>query len=166
MNNLVFYTIILFLFLLAFTLYYNPHFSNRFPESGTKLLVGAKTQELSRVNSCVSCTAKNSLLPITNPAFNLREAAKQMILLEDHLSNKGKLCDQCIIKHSLTIEGYLEEAISLDDTDKYCAEINDILVDFRKIEHGFLYGKSPQKLAHKLRDIRKKIHVKYFAVGI
>ncbi len=117
---------------------------------------------------CISCSAnKNtSLLPITNPAFNLREVAKQMILLEDHLTNKGKLCEQCIKKHSLTIEGYLEEALCLDTDKQYCDEINTTLDQFRKIEKDFVNGVDPQMLAQELRGIRKQLHVKYFNVGI
>ena len=150
MKNWTFYIMIAFLLLLAFVLY-------RF----------SMTQKQSSVSkSCASCTGHGSLLPITDPAFNLREVSKQMILLEDHLLNKGKLCEQCIIKHSLTIEGYLEEALCLDSNDEYCDEVNDILEKFRAIEHCFISGVSPQKLAHKLRDVRKKIHVKYFTVSI
>lgn len=114
-----------------------------------------------------TCTGKEcALLPVTDPAFNLRETAKQMLLLEDHLSNEGKMCSQCIIKHSLTIEGYLEEALCLDCDNKYTAEINETLAEFKKIEKGFLHGKDPKQLSQDLRGVRKKIHVKYFAVGL
>ena len=150
MNNRIFYILIILLLSSAVALYW----------------ISRPSVDRTYSSLCVSCSGKHSLLPITDPAFNLREVAKQMILLEDHLSNRGKLCEQCIIKHSLTIEGYLEEAICLDNTDIYSTEINDILLKFRKIEHDFISGINPQKLAHKLRDIRKQIHVKYFKVGI
>jgi len=113
------------------------------------------------------CTSEEcSLLPVTDPAFNLRETAKQMLLLEDHLANSGKQCSQCIKKHCLTIEGYLEEALCLDCDNKYSFEINDLLQQFKKVESDFLKGVSVSKLSQQLRGIRKKIHVKYFHIGL
>lgn len=53
-------------------------------------------------------------LPLTDPLFNLREIAKQMVLLEDHLAHPYKLCPDCVRKHLLTIEALAEEAVSLD----------------------------------------------------
>ena len=55
------------------------------------------------------------LLPIMHPLYNLREVCKQTALLEDHLNNERKRCQDCIRKHFLTIEALLEEAISLDN---------------------------------------------------
>jgi hypothetical protein len=56
----------------------------------------------------------NNLHPILDPRFNMREAAKQCILLEDHLNNNKKRCLDCINKHFLTVDGFLEESISLE----------------------------------------------------
>ena len=65
-----------------------------------------------------TCTAKtcgfNNLHPILDPRFNMREAAKQCILLEDHLNTSKKRCMDCINKHFLTVDGFLEEAVSLE----------------------------------------------------
>src|SRR3990172_11352214 len=120
----------------------------------------------SDTGGCVSCSSKGHLLPLTDPAFNLPEVAKQMLLLEDHFSNRGKMCEQCIKKHSLTIEGYLEEALCLDSDKQYGEEINDVLDKFRGIEREFITGGNPQDLTRQVRDIRKQLHVKYFNVGI
>ena len=67
-------------------------------------------------------------LPLTHPQFNLREIAKQMVLLEDHLAHASKHCPDCIRKHLLTIEAFAEEAVALDAEGQYrelgtqCAE--------------------------------------------
>lgn len=53
-------------------------------------------------------------LSLHDPLFNLREVAKQLVLLEDHLSHPHKACFDCIRKHLLTIEALAEEATSLD----------------------------------------------------
>ena len=54
------------------------------------------------------------VLPLMDPLFNLREAAKQLILLEDHLAHPSKQCEDCIRKHLLAAEAFLEEAVTLD----------------------------------------------------
>lgn len=131
-----------------------------------KINTSTKKQDTCNCNTNLCKSNSCALLPVTDPAFNLRETAKQMLLLEDHLSNTGKTCQQCIIKHSLTIEGYLEEALCLDCDNKYGTEINDLLDKFKAIEQKFLNGHDLKKLAQELRDLRKKIHVKYFSVGL
>ena len=60
------------------------------------------------------CGADKKLFPIMDARFNLRESAKNMILLEDHLFHSGKQCEDCIKKHCLTIEALLEEGVTLD----------------------------------------------------
>ena len=65
---------------------------------------------------------------LMHPQFNMREIAKQMVLLEDHLAHANKHCPDCIRKHLLTIEALAEEAVTLDKEGKYretgerCAE--------------------------------------------
>jgi hypothetical protein len=74
---------------------------------------------------CKSC---DSLLPVLDPRFNMREICKQSVLLEDHLFQKEKRCHDCIIKHFLTIEGLAEEAVTLDKEHKYNELIDLILL--------------------------------------
>ncbi len=107
----------------------------------------------------------DKLFPIMDPRFNLREAAKNMILLEDHLFHLGKRCQDCILKHCLTIEGFLEEGVTLDVNSKY----TDILIksqdDFRsifselakKIKKGNLTNEDCVGFAQQIRKIRKPI---------
>jgi hypothetical protein len=106
-----------------------------------------------------------NLFPIMDPRFNLREAAKNMILLEDHLFHYGKRCQDCILKHCLTIEGFLEEGITLDKKREY----SDILItssqNFRKIFKEIAEKINTRSLqdqecceyAQRIRQIRKPL---------
>ena len=106
-----------------------------------------------------------NLFPIMNPCFNFREAAKNMILLEDHLFHKGKRCSDCIKKHCLTIEGFLEEAITLDKTGEYRDMTNEKLDKYReifaelaeKIKNKTLTDEHCCKFAQQIRQIRKPL---------
>lgn len=77
------------------------------------------------------CGTEENLDPILDPLFNLREVCKQMILLEDHLFQKKRRCRDCIRKHTMAIEGFLEEAITLDLESKYYNLICDNLQVFK-----------------------------------
>jgi len=61
--------------------------------------------------------ASGDRLNLMHPAFNLREIAKQLLLLEDHLQHH--YCSDCIRKHLLTIEAFAEEAQALDTGNLY-----------------------------------------------
>lgn len=101
------------------------------------------------------------MLPIFNPAFNFREGAKQLLLLEDHLYNKQKFCQDCCKKHALTAEALFEEAQSLDTEHKYESMCNDLPRRVRDII-GRIGKDDPISIADDVRRIRKPIHV-YFA---
>jgi hypothetical protein len=106
-----------------------------------------------------------NLFPIMDPRFNLREAAKNMILLEDHLFQKGKRCQDCILKHCLTIEGFLEEGITLDIDGKYTDVLQKAFDEFRlifvdiakKIKKSSLTNEDCYKIAQTIRKIRKPL---------
>lgn len=106
-----------------------------------------------------------NLFPIMDPRFNLREAAKNMILLEDHLFHQGKRCQDCILKHCLTIEGFLEEGVTLDKTREYSGILNDSLSRFRevfrdlanKIKKRTLEDEDCCEFAQRIRVIRKPL---------
>jgi len=110
-----------------------------------------------------------SLYPIMDPRFNLREASKNMILLEDHLFHSGKRCHDCILKHSMTIEAFLEEGVTLDKTGEYkkvlidssnkFRDIFDTLVKHLKSEN--LGDKECTDLAQEIRKIRKPLCQNY-----
>lgn len=110
-----------------------------------------------------------SLFPVLDPNFNLREVAKQLLLLEDHLFHEGKRCQDCIRKHMLTIEALLEEAITLDKGGLMRSEIDQYLSDFRNTMRPFavkLQDKSATPTdyhvcAQQLRVIRKPLCVEH-----
>jgi hypothetical protein len=112
-----------------------------------------------------SVCGSGELYSILDPRFNLRESAKNMILLEDHLFHKGKRCKDCILKHLLTIEGFLEEAITLDKNQEYHQQTQDTIDKFRvlfreiskKIKDGTLTDKDCCELAQNIRKLRKPL---------
>lgn len=123
--------------------------------------------------SCTSCKTPSvngkeiDLYPILDPKFNLREVAKHMILLEDHLFQTGRRCDDCINKHRLTLEAFLEEAITLDVNNEYFEIINTTLTKFKELMKNFVekVRKNPVKdinsvycfTAQELRKLRKPL---------
>ena len=108
---------------------------------------------------------KENLYSIMDPRFNLREAAKNMILLEDHLSHRGKSCQDCILKHCLMIEGFLEEGITLDKKREYTVHFDLSNDAFRLIfkhlsgliQRGELTNEECCKIAQDIRKIRKPL---------
>ncbi len=114
-------------------------------------------------NTCgAKCTNNgNKLLPILNPKFNLREICKNCILLEDHLFQKGKRCEDCIKKHFLTIEALAEEAITLDKNNE-CREYYDLPDKIRELEKQYIDGKDHGAVAQQLRQMRKGMMQKCF----
>ena len=111
---------------------------------------------------CKSC---DSLLPVLDPRFNMREICKQSVLLEDHLFQKEKRCHDCICKHFLTIEALAEEAITLDKDLKH-PEINVLPTKVRTITKKYIDNHTnenqPPLTAQQLREIRKDLMQKCF----
>lgn len=48
---------------------------------------------------------------VNNPAYNVRETIKQILLLEQHLAEKAKYCKSCILKHYTISIALIEESI-------------------------------------------------------
>ena len=116
---------------------------------------------------CSDGTNKNStLLPIMDPTFNLREVAKNLLLLEDHLFHKGKRCPDCCVKHSLMIDGLLDESKTLDKQGLYTDIIENLSIkckeSLKKLENlikkqGLSDGNKCIDIAQQLRENRKLI---------
>lgn len=113
-------------------------------------------------NKSGQCNCKSSgdvssdekLLPVFDPVFSFREAAKHILLLEEHLNSPYKRCNDCICKHFTAAEAYCEEAIGLDVTGIYNKEIN-IPQYIRDVYKGYTSGIKPENCAQQLRNIRK-----------
>tara|TARA_Y100000310_G_C20531112_1_gene738497 strand:- start:541 stop:918 length:378 start_codon:yes stop_codon:yes gene_type:complete len=108
----------------------------------------------------------DGMLPLMDPAHNLREVCKQLVLLEDHLTHPAKQCSDCIRKHFLTIEALLEEALALDKTQEYAEEVTPAIEGIRRLQRKWLDGASQPRLAQQLRQIRKRWSAKCFHVSI
>lgn len=123
------------------------------------------TNSVSNVGQCSTekgCSENKNLLPVMNPLFNMREVCKQCILLEDHLFQSRKRCEDCCKKHFLTIEGLAEEAITLDKENAHSLDKLHLPDKIRDIQKCYLKGDNPVEIAQKLRQIRKPLMNKYF----
>ena len=123
------------------------------------------TNSVSNVGQCSSkkgCAENKNLLPVMNPLFNMREICKQCILLEDHLFQTRKRCEDCCKKHFLTIEGLAEEAITLDKENQHKLDKLQLPDKIRDIQKCYLKGDDPVEIAQKLRQIRKPLMNQYF----
>lgn len=99
-----------------------------------------------------------SLLPVMDPRFNLREIAKQMILLEDHLAQERKRCDDCIRKHFAFIEALAEEGCGLDPQGNYFKLCTDLQEFARRLHAELLLGLTTHEIAASyLRQVRKPL---------
>lgn len=116
-----------------------------------------------------ACGKGKNLYKIMDPKFNLREAAKNCILLEDHLTHSGKQCKDCIKKHCLMIEGFLEEGLTLDKKREHKKEFDKCIKEFRNIferlaaqlKDDTLTDEECCQYAQEIRAFRKPLCQKY-----
>ena len=102
------------------------------------------------------------LLPILDPAFNIREICKQMILLEDHLFQPRRHCHDCIRKHFLFMEGFAEEGITLDKDGKYTHILKGLPEKIRHAEKIYWAGEPLDHVAQYIRRLRKSMTKEFF----
>lgn len=95
--------------------------------------------------------------PINSGEFNIREITKQLILLEDHLSDDDKYCVDCIHKHLLTVEGLAEESVAMEPRGRWAEESRRLSVLARSVMMEFSDGVPKADLAQRLRTVRKKL---------
>ncbi len=100
----------------------------------------------------------SQLDPVMDPAYNLREVYKQCILLEDHLANSRKRCQDCISKHAHAIEALLEEARGLDKKNSFGRMTDELHRDIRQVQQELVRGRCPTKVAQRVRSMRKKVN--------
>ena len=97
------------------------------------------------------------LLPVMDPTFNMREACKQLLLLEDHLHHPRKRCPDCIHKHFLTTEALLEEATGLDRTGEHGGHTMAAAQHVRRLHSEWSARRPPGEVAQEIRGIRKAL---------
>lgn len=157
MINLLIILLVL-LFLLVIVNFLSPQYKNPFTD---------KLNKLNKPHKCESCSSKTKLDDLFNPAYNMKEVAKQSILLEDHLVHPTKRCRDCIAKHLIGICALLSEAVQLScgDSKKYplldesIGFYNNIYDDWFKhqdIDEDII------RIAGEIRDMRKRIVARYY----
>lgn len=103
-------------------------------------------------------STKNSKRPSLNSSeFNIREIAKQMLLLEDHLTDDEKYCFDCIRKHLLLIEAYSEESLTLEPMGEWSDESKRLARDARRWMVKLGDGGDKSIVAKEIRRIRKQL---------
>lgn len=126
----------------------------------TKCNIGGK-------NNAGTC-GEQYLHPILDPKFNMREVAKQCLLLEDHLNNKKKRCIDCIKKHFLMIDGLLEESVSLEKDNATRDYYRKLYLEWVKIEKDYVNKtKEPynmDEISKTIRAFRKPLCLTYFDI--
>ena len=99
---------------------------------------------------------------ILKPSFNLRDFCVQCTLLEDHLNDPKKRCNDCIMKHFLHADGLLSEAQSLDSKKEYTALLTNLESMWKDLQNEYSENKDPKKLAQEIRSIRKPLMPQFF----
>lgn len=116
-----------------------------------------RTAALAFKQACGEQAGATRRLSLMHPQFNLREVAKQMLLLEDHLCHPYKHCPDCIRKHLLTIEAFSEEAVSLDRIGIY-RDLAEALAETAREWLEDVADKRPlAEIAQEIRTIRKRL---------
>ena len=102
--------------------------------------------------------------PVSDPAYNMREIAKQSVLLEEHLVEGNKYCRDCIAKHFLHVIGLAEEAqmLACDRVASYPLLDTSAAWYRGRFETWIAHGKEKAfELAAELRERRKELIAAY-----
>jgi hypothetical protein len=100
-----------------------------------------------------------------DPLYNLREAVKNLILLEDHLVHPHKRCTDCITKHFLTIEALCDEGVSLEPEHPLCQMLSELANVAQEGLAFYVDGGDPCYIGRALRGARKAIMPKILRVA-
>ena len=102
---------------------------------------------------------------IRDPALNLKDVTKELLLLEDHLTIPDRQCPDCIRKHLLKSEALLDEALQLDTEQKWKGLIVPARTVVVKTRQAY-EAKTPfTTLSGNIRTLRKELTGKLGAVG-
>lgn len=95
--------------------------------------------------------------PLNSAIFNVREISKQLLLLEDHLTDDEKFCVDCIRKHFLMVEALAEEAVAMDSRSKWAVVAMDMARQVRRWQMAFIDGVNKKVLSQAIRKRRKEL---------
>lgn len=153
------------LLVIALTVYYlYPELS----KSGKKKEVKKKSFAGSLGGSCsVKHGCGGNGIDVNDPAFNVKEAIINTLLLQEHLSDNDKFCKFCIAKHFLLNIGIFEESLSLscNNREKYpmLEESLELMRNLFNKWYNNIDNKDIQlQVLTELREWRREIMVLYY----
>lgn len=88
--------------------------------------------------------------------WNLRKTVKELLLLEEHLTDPEQLCPDCIWKHLLKTEAWLEEASTLDERREYARVIANAAGSLYRVQ-GYVKAQDLIRAALEARKLRKAL---------
>jgi hypothetical protein len=97
------------------------------------------------------------MFPLDSPFHNIREICKQSTLLEDHLNHNAKRCPDCIQKHFLSIEAFLDEGVSLSKDPRIASLFDSLTSRFLVLQKAWIQGHNPLEIAGGVRQLRKSL---------
>lgn len=115
-----------------------------------------------RSGSRALASEPKGLLDVFDPRHNLREMAKELLLLEDHLAQPAKHCPDCIRKHLLKTEALAEEAVQLDKDGSMRDRLVPLPGQIRNIQRAFLADTDRNALQQQVRELRKVLSKESF----
>lgn len=109
--------------------------------------------------------APKARAPLNSAEFNIREIAKQFLLLEDHLADDDKFCKDCVRKHLMMVEALAEEAVTLEPGSKWASTSKGLANMSRDMMVTFSKGNGNgvrASLGAKIRLVRKGLVEKVY----
>lgn len=101
---------------------------------------------------------KPKMEPIFEPQHNMKAIGKELALLEDHLFQPTRRCNDCIRKHLVRAEAFGEEGISLDRTGSIVPLFTQYLDEIRGLQGQAFGGEVDRhQLGQVVRDLRKRV---------
>lgn len=91
--------------------------------------------------------------------FNIRQAVKELLLLERHLTDKAQRCPDCIAKHVLTFEALVDEAKGLDGARDWRTQLEQLSRLYRSLNVALRTTRDLSKIAPMVRNIRKGLQL-------
>lgn len=96
--------------------------------------------------------------PIFDPIHNMKAIGKELSLLEDHLVQPTRRCDDCIRKHLVRAEAFGEEGISIDVKGEYVEDFGKVLEEIRALQvPAMTPGVDLHHLGQEVRKVRKRV---------
>ena len=148
------------IFILLFTLICLLIFASILHNKNNPRVKFANNQDIESNHKCgTTCSGIDDLM---NPIYNMTEIVKQSILVEEHIAQPNKRCEDCIAKHLLHMIALNEEAVWLATT--HCGDyplLRESAIFYNEILNLYLDNKKNEnvllKILEKLRDNRKKL---------